>query len=96
MRGWKSQTRMVSNHGNMDAMLSCILNLCDAHSYDLFCAQGLLQGSSFKKKSVSGGSFIRGKVGKRGKERVNPFKPEFTIVILIHYKPRVAVAILDL
>ena len=26
----------------------------------------------------------------------NPFKSEFTIVIFIHYKPRVAVAILDL
>ena len=26
----------------------------------------------------------------------NPFKPEFTIVILIHYKSRIAVAILDL
>ena len=26
----------------------------------------------------------------------NPFKPEFTIVILIHYKPRIAAAILDL
>ena len=25
--------------------------------------------------------------------RVNPFKPEFTIVILIHYKPRIAVPI---
>ena len=25
-----------------------------------------------------------------------PFKPEFTIVISIHYKPRIAVAILDL
>ena len=23
----------------------------------------------------------------------NPFKPEFTIVIFIHYKPRIAVAI---
>ena len=28
--------------------------------------------------------------------RVNPFKPEFTIVIFIHYKPRIAVTILDL
>ena len=28
--------------------------------------------------------------------RVNPFNPEFTIVIFIHYKPRIAVAILDL
>ena len=28
--------------------------------------------------------------------RVNPFKPEFIIVIFIHHKPRVAVAILDL
>ena len=28
--------------------------------------------------------------------RVNPFKSEFTIVILIHYKPRIAVAILNL
>ena len=27
---------------------------------------------------------------------VNPFKPELTIVIFIHYKPRIAVAILDL
>ena len=27
---------------------------------------------------------------------INPFKPEFTIVIFIHYKPRIAVAILDL
>ena len=26
----------------------------------------------------------------------NPFKPEFTIVIFIHYKPQIAVAILDL
>ena len=28
--------------------------------------------------------------------KINPFKPEFTIVIFIHYKPRIAVAILDL
>ena len=27
---------------------------------------------------------------------LSPFKPEFTIVIFIHYKPRIAVAILDL
>ena len=26
----------------------------------------------------------------------NPFRPEFTIVIFIHFKPQVAVAILDL
>ena len=26
----------------------------------------------------------------------NPFNPEFTIVIFIHYKPRIAAAILDL
>ena len=26
----------------------------------------------------------------------NPFKPEFTIVIFIHNKPRIVVAILDL
>ena len=30
------------------------------------------------------------------KARRNPFKPEFTIAIFIHYKPRIAVAILDL
>ena len=29
-------------------------------------------------------------------EEVNPFKSEFTIVIFIYYKPRIAVAILDL
>ena len=28
--------------------------------------------------------------------RFDPFKPEFTIVIFIHYKSRIAVAILDL
>ena len=27
---------------------------------------------------------------------INPFKPEFIIVIFIHYKPRIAVTILDL
>ena len=27
---------------------------------------------------------------------LNPFKPQFTIVIFIHYKPRIAVEILDL
>ena len=27
---------------------------------------------------------------------INPFKPECTIVIFIHYKPRIAVSILDL
>ena len=26
----------------------------------------------------------------------NPFEPEFIIVIFIHYKPRIAAAILDL
>ena len=26
----------------------------------------------------------------------NPFKPEFTIVIFVHYTPRIAVTILDL
>ena len=26
----------------------------------------------------------------------NIFKPEFTVVIFIHYKPRIAAAILDL
>ena len=27
---------------------------------------------------------------------INPLKPEYIIVIFIHYKPRIAVAILDL
>ena len=27
--------------------------------------------------------------------KLNPFRPEFTIVIAIHYKPRIAAAILD-
>ena len=29
-------------------------------------------------------------------QRFNPFKPDFTTVIFIHYKQRIAVAILDL
>ena len=28
--------------------------------------------------------------------KLNPFRPEFTIVIFIHYKKRIAVAILEL
>ena len=38
---------------------------------------------------------IRGKYWQMTKG-FNPIKPEFTIVIFIHYKPRIAVAILDL
>ena len=34
-------------------------------------------------------------INERIDDEVNPFKPEFTIVIFIHYKPRIAVAILD-
>ena len=30
------------------------------------------------------------------KRALNLFRPEFTIVIFIHYKPRIAAAILDL
>ena len=30
------------------------------------------------------------------RSHVNPFNPEFTIVIFIHYTPRIAAAILDL
>ena len=30
------------------------------------------------------------------KTNVNPFKPEFVIVVFIHYKPGIAVAILNL
>ena len=30
------------------------------------------------------------------KQTINPFKPEFTIVIFIHNKPWIAVAIFDL
>ena len=53
---------MVSD---MDAMCSCIFNLCDVRVRvaNLYCAQGLLQGSSSKKKSVYGGSFYQGEVG---------------------------------
>ena len=57
MCGWKSPTRKVSD---MDAMFSCIFDCAHAHGYNLYCAQGLPQGFSFKKKSVSGVGFIRG------------------------------------
>ena len=51
---------MVSD---MDAMFSCIFSVgcAHAHSYKMFCDQGLPRGSSLKKESVSGSSFIRGK-----------------------------------
>ena len=49
---------MVSD---MDAMFSCIFNLCDVRMRIAISCIGLLQGSSLKTKSVSGCSFIRGK-----------------------------------
>ena len=52
---------MVSD---MDAMFTCILNLCRVHmSIAITCIVpgGYCRGSSLKNKSVSGSSFIRGK-----------------------------------
>ena len=40
---------------------------------------------------ISGGNIVFARM-----YSFNPFKPEFTIVIFIHYKPRIAVAILEL
>ena len=48
-----------------NALLHFQFVLCaHAHSYNLYGAQGLLHGGPPKKKSVSGGSFIRGKTVK--------------------------------
>ena len=73
MRDWKSATRIISD---MDAIVSCIFNLCDVcmcMDITFFCAQGLPQGSSLKKKSVSGGSFTREKLVKEELKRWNSF-----------------------
>ena len=46
--------------------------------------------------SVNRGQILTSKVDPPVKGlKVNSFKPEFTIVIFIHYKPQIAVAILD-
>ena len=48
-----------------NAMFPCIFNLCDVRiAITCIVPRGYLKGSSFKNKSVSGGSFIRGEVGK--------------------------------
>ena len=47
-----------------EAMFSCIFNLCDVRmriAMTCIVPRGYLKGSSLKPKSVSGGSFIRGK-----------------------------------
>ena len=52
---------MVSD---MDAMFSCIINLCDVLTriaITCIVPRGYIRGSSLKNKSVSGGSFTRGK-----------------------------------
>ena len=52
---------MVSD---MDAIFSCIFNLCYVRmriAITCIVPKGYLRGSSLKKKSVSGGSFFRGK-----------------------------------
>ena len=48
-------------HGRNLPVFFLICQCEHAHSCYLYCAKGLLQGSSIKKKSVSGSSFIRGK-----------------------------------
>ena len=56
-----------------------------AHSYNLYCAQGLPQGSSLENKSVSGGSFIRGKSVKE-ELSMKPFlRPLNDIISLYRY-----------
>ena len=52
---------MVSD---MDAMFSCIFNLCDVRmciTITFIVTKDYFMGPPLKKKSVSGGSFIRGK-----------------------------------
>ena len=51
-----------------------------AHSYNLYYAHGLPQGSYLKKKLVSGSSFIRGKSVKEG--LITNKHPDSLIVIL--------------
>ena len=50
-----------------------------AHIYNLYCAQGLPQGSSLKNKSVFGGSFIR----------VELVKEELTLVHRLRRRPNI-------
>ena len=58
MHGWKSLARIVSG---MDAMFSCIFNLCDVRmriALTCMVPWGYLRGPPSKR---SGGGFIRGK-----------------------------------
>ena len=67
MRGWKSSTRMVSD---MSAMFSCIFNLRNVRMrIAITCIVPRVY--LLKKKSVSGGSFIRGKSVKEGLKNRN-------------------------
>ena len=60
-----------------------ICTMWHAHSYNLYGAQGQLGGSSFKKKSVSGGSFVR---GKSVKEELNLFKNYLLVTCITNLK----------
>ena len=53
-----------------------------------------IRRESLKLKGYGGGGYIN--VGQQTQCWVNPFRPEFTIVIFTNYKPRIAIAILDL
>ena len=72
---------MVSD---MDAMFSCIFYLCDVRMRPAITCigpRGYLRGHFFKKKSVSGGSFIREKSVKEELDDLqNKLTPICTIV----------------
>ena len=54
--------------------------------FSLYVHKGGLKPDSFHFKGISASLRVL----------IKPFKPEFTIVIFIHYKPRIDAAILDL
>ena len=68
-------------HGRNVLLHFCFVRCAHAHSYNLWCAPGLPRGSFLKKKSVSGGSFIRGKSVKE-ELRLYMFFHSFTPYIL--------------
>ena len=63
---------------------------------DRYSTRPGLEPSTPEFRVATGSNEPSGSAVVKESELLNPFKPEFTIVIFIHNKPRIAVAILDL
>ena len=93
-RGFEPQSDLqVSKKQNVSSPLNIVGSLCDR---GVAYAASDCRGSHFETFVWTVSSNLSHHPQEVLLAQFIPFKPEFTIVIFIHYKPRIAVAILAL